>query len=395
VKTFIITGGHTSNKGAQAMVFAVVQYIKDRNPDCDIWMFSHHTENNKELNFNNLTWDDRLVKRLIFGKFRYFIKPSTNYRNENIVIKKLKEADMIIDVSGFELASQFGFKSSLNYLLRIALAKKMSCKIVLLPQSFGPFNYNNIIQRVLLYGLMKYYLKYPVKIFAREEQGFNDLKRFTKNNLLRSLDIVLLTEKPKSHIVFKENSSFSLNTKIKEKGVAIIPNSKLLVWNKYNKLYEIYYDIIKYLNSRGYHVYILRHSFEDLQLCKDIYKIVDSNPKVSLLYDDYNCIDLYEIISQMDFVIASRYHSLIHAYKSGVPALVIGWAEKYKELMSVFGQQQYYFDVRERFEAPKVIKNIQLLIQSKEDLKNKIIQTNKRIKSGNNDLDDIFNRIKI
>lgn len=133
--TFVITGGNFKNKGAQAMVFAVVQELKKGYPESDIWVFASQVviENNI-YNFNVLSWDNRLVKRLLLGKLKIFTRQSINYKYEAKIIELLKKADAIFDVSGFALSTQFRYSSSLNYLLRIALAKKYKRKLFLLPQ---------------------------------------------------------------------------------------------------------------------------------------------------------------------------------------------------------------------------------------------------------------------
>ena len=48
----------------------------------------------------------------------------------------------------------------------------------------------------------------------------------------------------------------------------------------------------------------------------------------------------------MDYIIGSRFHSIVHAYKEDIPCVAIGWAVKYKELLERFGQIQYAVDVR-------------------------------------------------
>ena len=52
------------------------------------------------------------------------------------------------------------------------------------------------------------------------------------------------------------------------------------------------------------------------------------------------------LVKQFDFLIASRYHSIIHAYKEGIPCVALGWAVKYQELLELFNQSNYVFDVR-------------------------------------------------
>jgi polysaccharide pyruvyl transferase WcaK-like protein len=37
---------------------------------------------------------------------------------------------------------------------------------------------------------------------------------------------------------------------------------------------------------------------------------------------------------------------VIFAYRSGVPAVILGWASKYADLAALFQQQDYVFDIR-------------------------------------------------
>ena len=69
-----------------------------------------------------------------------------------------------------------------------------------------------------------------------------------------------------------------------------------------------------------------------------------NNSNVILLQDEFNTIELEHIIKQFDFIITSRYHSIIHAYNNITPAIVIGWADKYVELLEFFNQLDYFID---------------------------------------------------
>jgi len=347
-KRFVIVGGGYENKGAQAMVFSAVQALKEKHPESDIWVFvsDNKNANYNEFQFNTLAWDGRLVLRLFLGKLKLFIKPTISYQEEHRIRNILLSADALYDVSGFMLSSHFGFRASLLFLLRIALAKKYKIKMFLLPQSFGPFSYR-FTHKALLFPLMKLYLNYPVKIFVREKQGLSDLRKFTDKNLVKSLDLVLFSRPAGSSLAFKNhlsrNNPSLLNNGLRN--VAIIPNSKLLQFDSRDNILLLYKGVITALRSNNFNIYILRYSQDDLQFCRDI-AIGDKN--TLLLEENYDCSQLSEFISKMDFIISSRYHAIIHAYKSAIPALVIGWSEKYNELAQEFKQQDYFFDIRKR-----------------------------------------------
>ena len=65
-----------------------------------------------------------------------------------------------------------------------------------------------------------------------------------------------------------------------------------------------------------------------------------------LLDRDHSCVEFNILVKQVRFVAASRFHAIVHALKNGIPCIALGWADKYLELMSLFAQERYAFDLR-------------------------------------------------
>jgi polysaccharide pyruvyl transferase WcaK-like protein len=112
----------------------------------------------------------------------------------------------------------------------------------------------------------------------------------------------------------------------------------------------------------------MRHSIEDLSFCWDIKKMFIDLDAVIIIEDDFNAIELENIIKQFDFIVASRYHSVIHAYKNNVPAIVLGWATKYKDLTRACAQESCFIDCNRRINDLKISFNFNKVeIDKKED----------------------------
>ena len=64
-----------------------------------------------------------------------------------------------------------------------------------------------------------------------------------------------------------------------------------------------------------------------------------------------------------EFVICSRYHGIVHAYRNYVPCIALGWAVKYKELAENVEQAEYSFDITDSTCTSEIIikKMIQLM----------------------------------
>lgn len=362
----IIVGGSLFNKGAQAMTFTTVDQLKRRVPDKNIYLFSakdfgRDDEEKRLYTFNILPWDvDIKFKLLGFGGT---VLGGNNYLEHiEYVRTAIQNAEYIIDISGYALSSQSGLVLSGNYLLDIIIAKKYSVPYYIFPQSIGPFKYP-AWQKFILYPLMYLYLKYPEKIFVREEEGLNCVRKFTKKNVEKRYDIVLQNIDYDIANIFKKEFTFKY-IKIEPNSVGIIPNSRVFERAKPNKLYSMYRSLINRLLVVNKTVYILRHSYEDLEICEKLKSFFSDNINVRHIFDDLNAIELEHSIKQFDFIIASRYHSLIHSYKNGVPALVIGWATKYHELLKNFDQLDYYFDARKNIDVNVIDSKLDKMIQN-------------------------------
>jgi len=375
-RNIIITGGELFNKGAQAMTFTVVDQIRRRFPEKKIYLFSagdfdREDEEKSMYKFDILPWNLRTKLRLLYSPNRWFMKKSGRYGSfEENIRNVIKNAYFFIDVSGYALTSQWDSFISADYLLNIVIAKKYSVPYYIFPQSIGPFDYP-LQDKIFLFPLMKLYLKYPKRIFPREEQGFRSVRKFSKKNIEIGYDIVLQNKEYDLSNIYNKDVHFK-NIKIGPNSVGIVPNLRVIERAKPDEIYSVYYSLINRLIEAKKTVYILRYSREDLEVCEKIKNFFAEDKSVKLIPDDLNAIELEKIIKQFHFVIVSRYHSLIHSYKNGIPALVIGWAAKYSELLENFNQLDYLFDVRNEIDTNKAGSKLYNLIQNHKLEKEKI-----------------------
>lgn len=57
--------------------------------------------------------------------------------------------------------------------------------------------------------------------------------------------------------------------------------------------------------------------------------------------------DIKNVIASSKLMVGSRYHSCVAALSSGVPTIVIGWHNKYEELLEKYGQSKWYLSCGE------------------------------------------------
>ncbi len=354
-KNIMIVGANFRNKGAQSMLFITMDEIRKRQPNANIFFMTY-----EDMDFSNYRFIKQYynteAKAVVLNRSALFVKIKStakdlikfllgrkgNLWQINSVKKIMPLIDIIVDISGFNIGKRWSAIAQEDYLDNIRIAKKYGIPIYLMPQSFGTFDYPEdtkyIIQEI------KELFPYPKKIFAREKEGYQLLAGlFGLSNVEQSSDLVLQNKGVSLENIFKVPPVVNV-PKVKKNAVGIIPNLQCFIHGDKDYNLEIYKAVIKKLLEKRKTIYLFRHSFEDFDLCKEIYNYVN-NESVVVLPNDFSCIEYDEFIKQFDFIVCSRYHGIVHAYRNSVPGILLGWAVKYLELAELLGQDQYAFDI--------------------------------------------------
>ena len=125
----------------------------------------------------------------------------------------------------------------------------------------------------------------------------------------------------------------------------------------------MYESIITELLRYGKTIYLLRHAAHDSRLCNEIKKSFFEEKRVVVLQEEFSCVEFNELVKKFDYLIASRFHSIVHAFKNGIPCIALGWATKYHDLLAQFDQAQYLLDVRQSVERVHIAEMIQKMNQ--------------------------------
>lgn len=377
-ENIILIGGGLYNKGAQAMTFTTINELKKKYPNKNIFLFSepdfNRTSTEKDMyNFHIVPWNPE-IKTILLGLPQKLNLNVLNVKSDPVTVGLLKEiidkTDLFIDISGYRLSS-FGAITSLDYIMDIMIAKKNSARYYILPQSIGPFDYPPKFKFFML-PLMRFYLKFPKKIFPRETEGVDCLKSLKLTNFTKSPDLVLARKEDYDLENIYTADVPIRKIRIKTGAVGIIPNINVLKRMSSESFYSMYKLLIDLSLDACKEIYILRHSYEDLEICENIKLLFKDNENVILIRDDFNSIELEYIVKQFDAVIASRYHSIIHCYRNYVPVLAIGWATKYQELLDNFHQLNYFIDARDGVSSEELEKKMLDLLENYEKEKSVI-----------------------
>lgn len=344
----LITGGQLYNKGAQSMTFITVNELKKRFPDKKIILASYLDYDRSEEEKRQYSFSIEHTDCILLGSRFYRSRYAKNASKEDIEKSAgiLEKTDCIIDISGYALGSNWKLEKSVFYILRIMVAKKYKIRYYIMPQSFGPFNYAGI-KGMVMNNLIKKYLQYPQVIYAREKEGYDLLTgKYKLNNVRMSTDLVLLNKEIDLHTIYTEIPPLKTADITGKNNVAIVPNMKNFVYGNKTQVVDVYRKIVDKLLSMHKKVYLLRHSAEDSKACEIIKDMFAENEDVVLLSDEFSCFEYDHLVGKFDYIIASRFHSIVHAYKNGIPCIALGWAVKYHELLHTFEQDTFIFDVR-------------------------------------------------
>lgn len=390
MRYILVTGGELYNKGAQAMTFITVCELAKRYPDRQVILFSSRdarersAEEQDNYTFKILPLPTTYESLALTSKVWRLVFARKLTKNFGVFEEIFKNADALVDISGYALGSNWGNAITMRYLMRIFVAKHFHIPAYLMPQSFGPFDYKGPT-KLFVKAMMKHYLGYCMCIMAREMEGKKLLEeKYRLSNVVKTPDLVLQGKEIDLSYVFKNTPPQRYTLPIMKGSIAVIPNSKNNKYGDEATILALYKSMIDILLENQKNIYLIYHAIEDLQICEKIKKTYyqDENA-VCVVEQELSCIDFGNIVGQFDFVIASRYHSVVHAYKACVPAIVVGWAIKYRELAMCFEQERYCFNVQNALDQNNIMGKVEAMSAHFEEESRKIATGLHKIQQGN------------
>ncbi len=325
-----IDGTNRLNKGAELMLFAILDQIENKHPDATVLFNDRHSgmdftkvptplafHKPLRLRFGHYPWG--LLSRLHLP-YRYF----TEFYPMNSV-------DLILDASGFRLGDQWNHSD--RYLDDMAgyykALKSRGSKLYFLPQAFGPFETDSGRRSAEILN------SYADLIIAREAVSRNHLLKagVSPGKIMQYPDFTLTAK-----------GSFPDSFAMTRGAVCIIPNRKMFSHTRLD--FETYLDFLSAFISRieksGKQVYLLNHEGDrELKLCRRIQKAFHN--RIPLI-QGLNAREIKGMIREAYLVISSRYHGVASALSQGVPCLATSWSHKYQLLFQDFSLEDQVID---------------------------------------------------
>jgi colanic acid/amylovoran biosynthesis protein len=326
-----IHGAGFQNKGAELMLRTAVSELRNRIPgvrlaiDPTYGPFSKRSELGLYQIFPYRTHVgtkrfNRLfrVQRLLGFLPRRFLKVYG--------AAPVTAVDAFIDISGFAYTDQWGALATRNLATLTRYYANRLCPVILLPQALGPFersenqaNFRRVLQNATL-------------IFARDAQSYSYAHELLPDTLTlrQAPDITLFYAATEKAVLKQEVNPY----------VCIVPNERMLDQGRrdWQDSYEHYLsEMVTMVLTQGMTVKLLVHDTggEDRRLVQRIFTQTKSEGQVSIV-EEQSPESLKRTIGRSQFLIGSRFHSVVAALSQGVPALCLGWAHKYEMLLRDF-----------------------------------------------------------
>lgn len=422
MKKILITPGITDlNRGDQALIWLINDILKETgiNAECTLLQSGNTPKDiyrqsiqSKEMGFEvispvllhpargkedkdvsytlftKLRWGvtgilDMLKSALLLSKVPFFEKIGILFlgTEQRKSLEKFKKADLLI-VKGGGFLHTYNRFSDLYYLYyslyNLLLANKLSKKVIIMPNSFGPFIgklEKIIVKKVLnkcelIYARESISKKYISDLLERDIELSPDLgfyiKEYSNENIIRNS-----IENPYSN---KKVAITMRPYRFPEGG-----NGK----EKYKRYIDEMYKTTRGLIDRGYHPIFVAHTLgpsaheDDRIAIEEVIELLNKNNISNSLYSyinesNYNCFDITKLYSNMDYIIGTRFHSVIFAMTSLIPAIAISYSgNKTQGIMSDMGLEDYTVDIGS-IDSKNVLDKFDALVINESLVKTKI-----------------------
>ena len=325
-----IHGAGFSNKGAQLMLETVVEKVTENIPQARCCIAAGKDRPDNEVGNLGLKyiWPSKILEGRK-GKFNPLFK-TTNFLSslvpnrylEPYGLVKRSQIDALIDISGFAFGDLWGPQPIKIFTYLASFYARRNRPVVMLPQMLGPFETDDNSDH------FRKMCSHCSLVFARDDRSFDIASECLNNDpkLRQAPDITLFQK--------------GADTRDRGNDVMLVPNIRVLDkgtdWDE-KKYVEMFHSVGTMAKKAGYGIQILIHETfgQDAAIADKIRSSL--NLPASSIFADPSPTKLKKKIASGAFLVGSRFHSLAGALSTATPVIAVGWAHKYKELLSDFG----------------------------------------------------------
>ena len=355
----LIIGGGLFNKGGAAMMRTVISELGSRLPEAQFYIGTSHVRQigAKDVvasGIPQITVIERskaqrllqLVKSAaqLPGGFTYWRKRASDIGYQQAAVDAV---DAFVDISGFLYVDKRGPSGALKLTSLTLMAEAEGVPYIYLPQTFGPFTISKLRRGT------KKAADASSLLYTRDAQSREHVAKLLGQPVER------VKQSPDMAFLFKgdppsPDAIRALGLDPDKPILGVSPNVRVYERSTGkeadNKYIRALTRTIQHFADKGVQVLLLPHEMwqdegktDDRTLCEMLQRNVPSD-LVKNVSGMPTAEELKSLIGSCEMLIGSRFHSLVAALSQGVPAVAVGWAHKYPELLREFGLVEYVYD---------------------------------------------------
>ncbi|MGO3320594.1 MAG: polysaccharide pyruvyl transferase family protein [Microbacterium gubbeenense] len=365
----IIGSALSGNKGAAAMLESAVQTLGDRLGDVEFTLLSMYPREDAAQNhYDNLEIVSATPRQLgvtinvLALAYRVLPFLRGTIRKKSKAIGALAESSVLLDQGGITFTD--GREKFLLYnVASILPALNTGTPVFKCAQAVGPFT-NPINRRA-----SKTFLPKVKTLVTRGRITHEFAEGLGLSNLYAGADYAFSLEMSGTE---PEEVSRHVDLSFFDDGDVVGVCPSVVLQKKVDAAGGDYarqiIGFIEHLQEQGRKVLLVPHSVRtgtdkthnnDLPLCREIHQRLSVSSNVLFIDRELSSQQLRYLIGRCDLFVASRFHAMVSSLAMAVPTLVIGWSHKYREVLEMFGLEEWAFGhdqltpehLAERFEA--------------------------------------------
>ena len=319
---FLLYGVGFCNKGAELMLCAMVEHLRETFPEAGLVIASKATSS--QLSRYGLKWTFGARWFRWFGTYLRYV-PQCVVPNFNGEFINPKFIDGIIDASGFALSDQWN--KSVGRVKLFQMLHHRGKRIVLLPQAFGPF------QKPEIADYAKSIFSISDLIFPRDQQSMSFVQPLVDQSekLHIAPDFTIFVKG-----VIPDDFPHELYN-----AVGILPNMRMLDKGD-SQSKDHYISILSqgmdYLRQNDIPFFAICHQPDD----NEVLSMVKATNGIDCpVIDEDDAVKIKGILGTCRLLFGSRYHGLLNGLTQGVPCIATSWSHKYHSLFHEYDCSEY------------------------------------------------------
>lgn len=314
--------------------------------------------------------------------------------SKNDWLQHIEEADIVLSIAGGDSFSDiYGLPRLLYVSLPQILVIMMGRRLVLLPQTIGPFKraFSRMVARSILKG--------ADRVYARDSRSLSVAEALcggapNRDKCAFCYDVGFVVDAVAPARL--EELPIQANS-----GVPIVGlNISGLLFNggyTHNNMFglqtdykTLVYELINFLiRQKGGSVLLVPHVFgptadseSDSVVCRQISEELQEKygMRLSVLRGTYDQSELKYVIGQCDFFVGSRMHACIAAVSQGVPAVAIAYSDKFIGVMEKIGVGSAVADAR-CLDEQAILDIVEQTFDQRDEIRRGLLETMSRVKS--------------